>query len=94
MITFITVIFHGMLNESIFSGLCAEKAGIKPIGFHLFDDTPHVNICEVVGMITRHEIKSSRIRTAYADIMHSRYSCPAPTENARIHSIREPEVCA
>lgn len=87
------MIFHVIMDGSIFSGLCAEEAGIEPTSFHLFYDTPHDNVCEVIGMITRHEVKSIRIKTAYADIVNSNYSCPAPTQIAKIYPIREPEDC-
>lgn len=79
--------------QCFFLGLCAEEAGIKPTSFHLFYDYPHDSICEVIGMITRHEVESSKIKTAYADIMSSNFSCPAPMQNAKIHPIRQPEEC-
>lgn len=71
-------------------GFCAEKAGIKPKNFHLFHDKPYENVCEVVGMITRHEIVASEMKSAYDAIMSSNFSCPGPTQYTKLDTIKKP----
>lgn len=80
-------LFH--LEDVYLTGMCAQKAGIKPTGFHLFYDWPHENVCEAIGMITRHEIITSRIKEAYNAIMTSNFTCPPPTKHARFESIEK-----
>lgn len=70
-------------------GLCAEAAGIKPTNFHLFYDLPHENMCQIIGMITRHEIIPSKIKATYDAIMNSNFNCPPPTKYAKIVSIKK-----
>lgn len=72
-------------------GLCAEKAGIKPIHSHLFMNYPHENVCESVGMIAQHEDDLNRMKEAYDAVMKRNIICSAPDQYTRF--IRDKTEC-
>lgn len=80
-----------MMNSFLFSilGICAEKAGIKPQNYHLFNYLPYKDLCEVRGMITLHEIKSNDMKRAYDSIMKSNVTCSAPGKKATVRPVKK-----
>lgn len=75
------------------TGICAERAGIKPQNHHLFNYLPYKDLCEVRGMITLHEIKSNEMRKAYDFIMKSNVTCPAPNRRAIVRPVKKTKSC-
>lgn len=83
------MIDHLKVKHLIETGLCAEKAYVKPKNFHLFSYLSYENVCECRGMITKHEVKLDDMRRAYDSVVNSTIECPAPKEKA-ISNLKKP----
>lgn len=73
--------------------MCAEEAGITPTNYHLFYDLAHEDICEVIGMITRHEVKINLMKTTYDAIRSSNFNCSAPKKYAKSQLSKMSKEC-
>lgn len=69
-------------------GICAEKAGITPINYQLFNYLPFKDMCEFRGMITLHEIKLRDMKKAYDFVMNPNVTCEVPFKRSTHRPLR------
>uniref|UniRef100_A0A1B0CF48 Hexosyltransferase n=3 Tax=Lutzomyia longipalpis TaxID=7200 RepID=A0A1B0CF48_LUTLO len=71
-----TPLFH--LEDVFLTGICANRAGLKPRHSPLFTYTVVKNLCAIRGMITQHPLSPDDIRRAYDFVTNTTIQCPAP----------------
>ncbi|KAG4073252.1 hypothetical protein HA402_008598 [Bradysia odoriphaga] len=82
-----TQLFH--LEDVYLTGICAESAKITPRNHQLFSYQSYKNICELKGMITKHEFTSNDIRKAYEFVTNTKAFCPKPDKYFRVRRAKK-----
>lgn len=77
----------------ILTGICAEKARIKPTNCHLFSYLSFRDLCEVRGIITMHEINTSEMKKAYDFVLNTNITCPPPRKYNKIRPFKKAKNC-
>uniref|UniRef100_A0A1L8E185 Hexosyltransferase n=3 Tax=Nyssomyia neivai TaxID=330878 RepID=A0A1L8E185_9DIPT len=71
-----TPLFH--LEDVFLTGICANRAGLKPRHSPLFTYTVVKNLCAIRGMITQHPLSPDDIKRAYDFVTNTTLRCPGP----------------
>lgn len=74
---------------SLFIGICAESAKITPRNHQLFSYQSYKNMCELKGMITKHEFTASDMRKAYEFVTNTKSFCPKPDKYFRVRRAKK-----
>lgn len=75
--------------------MCAEKAGVQPRNFHLFNNNFYVDMCDFKGLITQHQTKPRIQKLAYDFVLRSNTKCEGPSKNAAIGLLNDTnEYCS
>lgn len=64
---------------------------IKPRNHHLFSYTSYKKLCELKGMITKHELTASDMRRAYEFVTNTTILCPKPDKYFRVRKVKTRE---
>ena len=70
------------------AGICAQVAHIEPRNHHLFSYLSYKNLCEMKGMITKHQFSSSEMRKAYKFVTSGNSFCSQPEKYSRVRRIK------
>lgn len=82
-----TPLFH--LEDVYLTGICAESAKITPRNHQLFSYQSYKNICELKGMITKHEFTAGEMRKAYEFVTNEKALCPKPDKYFRVRRAKK-----
>lgn len=76
-------------NSLFFAGFCASSVNVTPRNHQLFDFRVWDNLCELRGMLTKHQFTAKQLRDAYAFVNNSTAYCPPP----EVYMVRDVQMC-
>lgn len=90
----VTPIFH--LEDVYLTGICAEVAHIRPTNHPLFSYTSFHDPCELLGMITRHQLDAADMREAFAFVMDAQRTaqCARPDRYYHVRKVKQQKATA